>query len=369
MIEKGKANVIIDGQWGSTGKGLLAGYLYEKYQGIDVSVCDFMPNAGHTVYLPNGEQVVSRQVPIGASFGRHALIGPHAAVDINVLKTEMHALQQVKDHGQVVIHPLASMVQEQDRKTEAEVLGRIASTLKGGHYSAVRKLMRARDAVTAEMVAPALNQMGVLVADTQEILQKALAAGGTALIETAQGFDLGLNHGHRWPYVTGRDCLVGRALDNAGASVRDVGSIIGIVRTFPIRVGNTDQGQSGPFYDDQRELTWDEVSEFAGRPVIERTTVTDRVRRVFTFSHKQLRRFLTFCRPDFLCLTHWDYLDGLTAPIKSQILRDLDEEADRHGCKLALISTGPRAKDVADVLDWQASERFEQLHGLESGTL
>ena len=46
----------------------------------------------------------------------------------------------------------------------------------------------------------------------------------TALIETGQGFDLGLNHGYIWPYVTGRDCMIGRWLDSAGVHPRQLGS-------------------------------------------------------------------------------------------------------------------------------------------------
>lgn len=356
MIKKNKANVIIDGQWGSTGKGLLAGYLYDKYPSILAGVCDFMPNAGHTVHLPNGEVFVSRHVPIAAAYGRMAFIGPHAAIDMNVLLNEVRQLKAVApEHGEIYVHPLAAVITPDDLTTERIVLGRIASTQKGGHAATARKAMRAKDAAVAGDFAKALNAMGVLIADTQEAVQRTLSMG-TVLVETAQGFDLGLNHGKEWPYVTGRDCLVGRALDNAGVPIRDCGSIIGCMRTFPIRVGNTSEGQSGPYYEDQREITWEDVSAFAGVPVEERTTVTNRVRRVFTFSDTQARRFFTFVRPDYLFLNFWNQTNAEPKEERSKRLWHIKALAAHHGCQLRLLGCGPKSGDVVDLDDPTASQ-------------
>jgi adenylosuccinate synthase len=265
MIKSNKANVLIDGQWGSTGKGLLAGYLYDRYPSLTTGVCDFMPNAGHTAILPNGKKFISRHIPIAAAYGRFALIGPHAAIDPQTLVEELRQLREVcPNHGEIVIHPLATLIGEDDRATERKLLGRIASTQKGGHAATARKTMRTKDAQIAGHYASFFKTHELLVADTQEIVQKTLARGGTVLCETAQGFDLGLNHGTTFPFVTGRDCLVGRVLDNAGVPIRDCGSVIGCLRTFPIRVGNTAEGDSGPCYPDQQELTWSMISNWAG---------------------------------------------------------------------------------------------------------
>jgi adenylosuccinate synthase len=357
LIKRNKANVIIDGQWGSTGKGLLAGYLYDRYPSILAGVCDFMPNAGHTVHLPNGTVFVSRHVPIAAAYGRMAFIGPHAAIDMNTLKNEMRHLRDCRSEpGEVYVHPLASVISPDDLTAERIILGRIASTQKGGHASTARKTMRTKDASIAGDYKTALREIGVNVADTHECVQRTLAHGGTVLIETAQGFDLGLNHGKEWPYVTGRDCLVGRALDNAGVPIRDCGSVIGCMRTFPIRVGNTDNGNSGPHYEDQRELTWEQVSEIAGEKIEERTTVTNRVRRVFTFSDTQARRFFTFVRPDYLFLNFWNQTNAEPQGERSKRLWHIKALAAHHGCQLRLIGTGPKSGDVIDLEDPTASQ-------------
>jgi adenylosuccinate synthase len=72
-----------------------------------------------------------------------------------------------------------------------------------------------------------------------------------------------------------------------------------VVRTLPIRVG----GNSGPYYSDQIETSWEELN----LPP-EYTTVTKRVRRVFTFSNQQFKEALLANRPDYVAVSHLDYI-------------------------------------------------------------
>lgn len=341
LIESKKANVIIDGQWGSSGKGKLAGYVYDNYH-IDVAVCDYMPNAGHTVEV-NGHMMVFRQLPVGAAyFGVQCLIGPHAAIDPVLFKQEVQMVHDTMGfRPKIVIHPLASVIQSYDRDAEQLGRGAIATTAKGGHAATCQKVLFPTDAKLARDD-PQLEEW---TGDTHKYAVESLHRGRTLLIETAQGFDLGLNHGWEFPYVTGRDCMVGRALDNAGVPVKFCGSIIGCIRTFPIRVGNTDKGKSGPCYHDQMEMGWNEVSACAGRPVMEMTTVTKRVRRVFSFSWTQLDRFLKHVSPSHLFVNFVNYLDAQPQQ-REQFLTRVSTMVRLYGGELSLLGTGPGAKDV-----------------------
>ena len=146
--------MIIDGQWGSTGKGKLAGWVYYNLP-LDepiFAVCDFMPNAGHTVYHPEGHAVVTRQLPTGAAFlDVQCLIGPHAAIDVDGLMGEIKAIEALNIEGpgirdRLFIHPRAAVVQPGHRESEKSMT-RISSTMKGGHAASVDKIMR-RDGET-----------------------------------------------------------------------------------------------------------------------------------------------------------------------------------------------------------------------------
>lgn len=57
-----KCNLIIDGQFGSTGKGLIASAIAEQCH-VDLAVGRLSPNAGHTFYL-DGKKNVTKLLPV-----------------------------------------------------------------------------------------------------------------------------------------------------------------------------------------------------------------------------------------------------------------------------------------------------------------
>ena len=127
-------------------------------------------------------------------------------------------------------------------------------------------------------------------------------------LEVPQGFSLGLNQ-QFFPYSTSRECSVMAGLNDACINPYYLGKVSMSIRTFPIRVGNIHDehgdviGWSGPHYDDQNELTWEEVGV---EPEV--TTVTKRVRRVFTFSMQQFEDAVKANRPDIIFLNFMNYL-------------------------------------------------------------
>lgn len=345
MIQTGKCNVIADAQWGSTGKGKLAGYLYNKYPEITVACCDFMPNAGHTYVSDDGVSHITKALPTAISFGHieHVIIGPHSVISEARLLEELSRENYASKKFQLHIHPLVSVLSEDDAMAERAKLNHVASTMQGSCAAVVGKMWRQPDGVHLAKDSEKLKEW---VCDTHQLMQNLLIDGHTALLETAQGFDLGLNNGFQWPYCTSRDCMVGRVLDNAGVSVKDVGSIIASLRTYPIRVGSTPGGFSGPHHDDQEELSWPEISARIGIEVEERTTVTKRVRRVFTWSDKQVIRFLKGVKPDYAFLNFVNYL---TENEHDDFIMAKGSLLANHGCHLALLGTGPKNCDMVEI--------------------
>lgn len=346
MINEGKVNIIMGGQWGSEGKGKLAGYLYHHHPEIDVAVCGFTPNAGHTFVDQKGKAHVSKVLPIGMLFEsvKTVLIGPHAVFDVDRLLEEIQTFSHSGENATILIHPLACTLTAKNVADEAHQLNHIASTMQGSASAQVNKIMRDPSKCT---FAKDNDRIKHMVDDTHTILQELLDAGSTVLIETAQGFDLGLNHGWKYPYVTGRDCLIGRDFDNAGANPKQLGSIIVALRTYPIRVGNTVGGFSGPHHDDQEEITWENLSKHIGRDVIERTTVTKRVRRVFTWSNLQVGRMCKMIQPDYAFLNFVNYF---TEDEFDEQIKGIDSFLDAHDCKLKLLGHGA-GLDEMEVLE------------------
>jgi adenylosuccinate synthase len=329
----------MDTQWGSCGKGKVEGALYQRFPSIAAGVSDNMPNAGHTVYDPEGVKQVLKALPVASAMGRAGYLGPHAAFYPSTLLAEW---DKVKHHGgSVYVDKMASTVQTADMMKEHHLLSQIASTGQGGGAATIRKIERMGLGTLAGssdwLEQGAESRM--LVVRTSVLIQ-ALARNCPVMLEGSQGFDLSLNHGHEYPHVTSRDVTPNRMLDNASLSPFDCREVVGVVRTFPIRVGNYGEFSSGPCYHDQREMTWAEISGVAGKDVEERTTVTNRVRRVFSFSERQFVKFERTCRPTRLFVTFGDYLPG-------KLLGEfIDRLHSLSGARVMAVSHGPKSEDT-----------------------
>lgn len=90
-----------------------------------------------------------------------------------------------------------------------------------------------------------------------------------------------------------------------------VPSLSAVQQKYPDVIGIVKLGSSGPVYDDQTELSWDEVTARAGSPVSlkEQTSLTKRVRRVFDRSALQVRNSTMACMPDIISINFVNYID------------------------------------------------------------
>jgi len=337
-----KVTMIVDLQYGSTGKGSIAGYLARREE-ADVVVSANMPNAGHTFIDEQGRKFVNKVLPSAAAspFVKAVLIGPGAVFDPKQLKKE---IQEHRKAGYLVgvpifIHENAVPLMEEHRQIEQESdeLKNIGSTQQGSMAAMVYKLARdPSKRVIARDVDMGLDLWHMIEVITPRAYQGVLQEANHILAEGAQGFSLGINE-RFYPYCTSRDCTVARFLAEMAIPHWMLDDVIGTLRTYPIRVG----GNSGGCYPDQREMTWDEVGV---EP--ETTTVTGRVRRVFDFSIIQFREALHMNRPNHLFLNFVNYL-------KNEEIDDfipmVDIIAHEFNSRLSFLGYGPTINDIAEV--------------------
>jgi adenylosuccinate synthase len=354
MLTSGKVNFIIDGQWGSTGKGKLAGFL-ALHNDISAATADFQPNAGHTWKSDTGEEVVTSFLP-SSLVNKSCKLYLNAASTIDVDKFLLE-MERYADYGisdRLMIHPKAGVIHSSDVRLEKDSLSRISSTMKGSGAALCRKVLRSASLAHDE---PRLSRW---IGDTVKAVHGHVRVGNTVLAETAQGFDLSLNHGHAYPYTTSRDVTTGSCMNNVGIPPQMVGRVYGSLRTLPIRVGSLEGTTSGPCHPDQKELSWHAVEAIRGAPVTpETTTVTGRQRRIFTWSRKQLEAFVRVCGPTDLFVNFMNYVDAtdyekrdynlLTGSSKKfvQGLRwDLQNFDLPFLPRVSLLGTGPADSDM-----------------------
>ena len=347
FTKKGNASVIFDGQFGSTGKGLAGAWVGEHCD-IDWSVTNASANAGHTSII-DGEPVVLFHIPSTWLTGKERhftriYIDAGAIVDLATLEREIEELR-IPRH-QIYVNPNAAVILPEDKEAEAardSSATKIASTQKGVGAALARKVRRSGPnlgqwvdtldrAVPFNLAPISLNQQ--------------MKSGMSVVVEVPQGFSLSVNSSGFYPYTTCRDCTLQQGLADAGIHPRFFHKSMAVVRTFPIRVGNIVQdgiqhGYSGDVYPDQRELSWAELGLDE-----ERTTVTKRVRRVFTFSDAQYREMLRHSMPDHVFLNFANYVstDDLVGITTRMTLLEMEMGLDpvRH------YGYGPASSDISE---------------------
>jgi adenylosuccinate synthase len=352
-----KSYMIIDMQYGSTGKGLLAGYLAEKYQ-PDVVVTAWGPNAGHTYINSNGRKFVHRMLANGivSPALRAVLIGPGSVIDLDCLQREILDCKDLMKGKVVVIHPHAVIVGQKHRETEARNV-KIGSTMKGTGAAVIQRIERDPDnSVVACDNIPneffdKLHFNGIECICSDSLYQTIVKRAKLIQIEGAQGFSLSMYHGF-YPYTTSRDVTPAQVMADCALPIGLKPLVYGTLRTFPIRVANRydedgkQLGTSGPFYRDQKELEW---SDIGLEP--ELTTVTKLPRRIFSFSRDQLRHAMHYCAPDKVFLNFANYLTD------HETLELIDAIESEHGEGLVeWVGTGPGVDDVFESSEWYGVE-------------
>lgn len=291
-----KVDLIMDFQYGSTGKGLIAGYL-AKRENYDTVICAFATNAGHT-YIDKAEGIhlMTQQLPTAAVVSKtvkNILLGPGSLIHMATLFHEIAVNEKALEGKRIMIHPQAAVVEGYHAQHERDWhMSKIGSTGKGVGAAMVERIQRNPDNPNTVGHRWAHTSFAQYVC-TEDEYRDALLSSENVLIEGAQGFSLSLYHG-QYPYTTSRDVTPWQILADCGVPYRWASyvHVIGSCRTFPIRVNNQD-GTSGPHYSDQMELDWSEIKDGSIAP--ELTTVTKLKRRIFTFSQKQIQEAVFHC--------------------------------------------------------------------------
>ncbi len=301
------AIVLLGAQWGDEGKGkatdLLGGRVdyVVRYQGGN--------NAGHTVVIGD-QKFALHLLPSGIlSPNVVPVIGNGVVIDPAVLLREMAGLQdRGVDTSRLLISANAHIITPYhvtlDKVTE-RFLGnaKIGTTGRGIGPTYMDKVARVgvrvqdlfdpsilrqkvegalanknqilvkvfnRRSLEVDAITDALLEyaepLAPYVADTALVLNDALDAGRTVLLEGGQGTLLDVDHG-TYPFVTSSNPTAGGACTGSGIGPTRVTRVIGILKAYTTRVG------SGPFptelldeYGERLRSVGGEVGVTTGRP-------------------------------------------------------------------------------------------------------
>lgn len=343
MAGPGYIDLIIGAQYGSEGKGKLCSLLAPDYTDL---VRSGGPNAGHWVrdrdysycfhHLPSGSianPTANLYLAAGATFwpaGLHKEIA-----DLGNLTGNRFRLTVDRN---------AMAITGFDRESERNLVSTIGSTGQGVGAAQIRRLERSVD--SSDLVpTPGLKYGRVNV-----LLHAALKDhGAKVMLEGTQGSGLSLYHGY-YPWVTSRDTNASGLLAEIGLPAHWVRDTWLVVRPYPIRTG----GNSGPLM----EISWADLENRLGYTpgsiaAAERTSTTNRQRRVGEFDWEQFEQACIANAPTHLFLSFGDYLSPDARYVTEwskfppEVSRFIDMLENMAGVPVAGVSTGPSNVHVA----------------------
>ena len=347
-------DVMIGGQYGSEGKGNIAFYLAPEY---DILVRVGGPNAGHKVMPWAGDPVTHHHLPSGTlnNLRSKLVIGPGATIRIPDLFAEVQKCGIEGDR--LAIDPQAMIITDDDRSQEAELVSAIGSTGQGVGAAMARRIRERGNVRLARDHADLVPYLK----ESAEIFEKAYSQGLRIFLEGTQGTGLSIYHG-AYPYVTSRDTTTAGCLAEAGIAPGRVRKVVMTCRTYPIRVQNPPgRGRtSGPM---SQEIRWAVVEQRAGfrkNELLrrERTSTTNRRRRVGEFDWAQLKRSSLLNAPSDIALTFVDYLHKPNQDarrfdqLSQETIRFIEEVEAVAQAPVSLISTRFHSRSVIDRRDW-----------------
>lgn len=322
---KGDILAVIGAQYGSEGKGNLVHNIANDYN-MHVRVGG--PNAGHS-FVHEGQLFKMQSIPCGWTNPEAQLVlGRGMLISVEQLAEEFEKVSAVDPTivTRLKIDRKAGIVLDEHKEEAGGVHGeahkRYGSTGEGVGVARLARISRREGKfyhagdLPSERIPRWFRSIWneLLTDDTPSLIAN---NEGDILLEGTQGSALSLIHGP-WPYTTNHDTNAAQMAADCGIPPRFVNRCLLVMRTLPIRVA----GNSGPM---QGELTWDDVSELAKRPVTEQTTVTKKTRRIAQWDPALVDKAVTLNAPTSLAINFLDYISPEVRGVNKE--SDLNEKA------------------------------------------
>jgi len=333
--------IIIGGQWGDEGKGKVTDALAARAQMVVRP--NGSTNAGHTVQTSAGI-FKFHLVPSGVLYpGCDCVIGAGVAIPPADLLNEIDELSgrgidmsrlYVSDRANVIMpfHPLQDQLEETQRGSH-----NIGTTLRGNGPAyadkAGRRGIRVADLLDERALVERLNliipeknviltslyhearldiselleqfiaygeKLAPRVVSSEMMVQDAIDAGKSVLIEGAQAAMLDIDYG-TYPYVTSTSPTAAGACQGAGVGPTQVSNVVSVYKAYTTRVGG------GP-YPTERV---DEVGDLLRQRGAEYGTTTGRPRRTGWFDGVAGRYTARLNGVTHVAITKLDILDPM----------------------------------------------------------
>ena len=354
-INTSKITAIVGAQWGDEGKGKITDF----FAGESDYVVRFHGgnNAGHTVIV-EGNTFKLHLIPSGIIYGSPmSIIGNGVVVDPKVLLDEIEYIEgkgidpklMVSDRAHVIMpyhieldgalsnhqgdlaagstrRGIAPVYADKMFRNGIRIIDLLESDVlmekltKGYSFAKgiIEKALSKRIESSIEEIFDSYCSYGErlkpYITDTSVELYNAYKNNKSILFEGAQGISLDVDHGI-YPYTTSSNTAAGHISTGTGVSFRDIGRIIGVVKAYLSRVGESPLPSE--IHGNEAEALREKGGEYG--------TTTGRPRRVGWLDLVQVRQAVRVNGLTEIALTKLDVLSGLRS-IKVCVSYDVNGE-------------------------------------------
>jgi len=333
---------IVGAQWGDEGKGKVTDF----FAGESDYVVRFHGgnNAGHTVVV-DGNTFKLHLIPSGIVYGEPiSIIGNGVVVDPKALLNEIAYIKAKGIFPKLMVSDRAHVIMPYHIALDGALTGHQGSLAAGSTRRGIapvyadkmfRNGIRMIDLLEPDVFREKLEkgyafsegiiekvleqslditvdeifdtyikygqQLKCFICDTSVELYHAHKAGKSILFEGAQGISLDVDHGV-YPYTTSSNTAAGHISTGTGVSFRNIGRIIGVVKAYLSRVGESPLPS---------EILGDEAIALREKGV-EYGTTTGRPRRVGWLDLVQVLQAVRVNGLTEIALTKLDVLNGFT---------------------------------------------------------
>ena len=376
-----KITAIVGAQWGDEGKGKITDF----FAGESDYVVRFHGgnNAGHTVIV-DGKIFKLHLIPSGIIYGGPiSIIGNGVVVDPKALLDEIEYIKGKEIDPRLMISDRAHVIMPYHIELDGALSNHQGNLAAGSTRRGIapvyadkmfRNGIRIIDLLepdvlmekltkgynfTRGIIEKALSQkletsideifesycdygkkLGPYISDTSVELYNALKNDKSILFEGAQGISLDVDHGI-YPYTTSSNTAAGHISTGTGVSFRDIGRIIGVVKAYLSRVGESPLPSE--IHGNEAESLREKGGEYG--------TTTGRPRRVGWLDLVQVRQAVRVNGLTEIALTKLDVLNGFDT-IKVCVAYDID--GDRVMEMPASLTQYRMAKPIYEsLLGWE----------------
>ena len=354
-INTSKITAIVGAQWGDEGKGKITDF----FAGESDYVVRFHGgnNAGHTVIV-EGNTFKLHLIPSGIIYGAPmSIIGNGVVVDPKVLLEEIEYIEDKGIDPKLMVSDRAHVIMPYHIELDGALSNHQGDLAAGSTRRGIapvyadkmfRNGIRIIDLLEPDVLMEKLTKgytfaKGIIekalskkiessieeifdsycsygerlrpyITDTSVELYNAYKNNKSILFEGAQGISLDVDHGI-YPYTTSSNTAAGHISTGTGVSFRDIGRIIGVVKAYLSRVGES------PLPSEMHGSEAEALREKGG----EYGTTTGRPRRVGWLDLVQVRQAVRVNGLTEIALTKLDVLSGFES-IKVCVSYDVNGE-------------------------------------------